>query len=73
MFPSIPSLEVDSMLNVHVKCAGCVVMYFNGRLTRFNLEESFDTSWEAIPLHDGLFHIILSSVGALADKNAMVL
>ena len=74
MCPSILSLEVNSMLNVHVKCAGYVVMYFNGRLARFNLEESFDTSWEAMTLHDGsLFHIILSSVGALTDKNVMVL
>ena len=44
MCPSILSLEVNSMLNVHVKCAGYVVMYFNGRLARFNLTESFDTS-----------------------------
>ena len=41
------------MLNVHVKCAGYVVMYFNGCLARFNLEESFDTSWETMTLHDG--------------------
>ena len=53
MCPSIPSLEDDSMLNVHVKCAGYVVMYFNGCLARFNLEESFDTSWETMTLHDG--------------------
>ena len=64
MCPSIPYLEVNSMLNVHVKCAGCAVMYFNGRLARFNLTESFDTSWEAMTLHDdSLFHIVLSSMG----------
>ena len=70
----IPSLE-DSLLSMCVKCAGGVVVSFNGRLvTRFNLAESFDASLEAIPLHDGsLFHIILSSVGAKADKNVMVL
>ena len=74
MCPSILSLEVNSMLKVHVKCAGCAVMYFNGRLTRFNLTESFDTSWEAMTLHDGsLFHIIRSSVGVMTDKNVMVL
>ena len=53
MCPSILSLEVNSMLNTHVKCAGYVVMYFNGCLARFNLEESFDTSWETMTLHDG--------------------
>ena len=53
MCPSIPSLADDSMLNVHVKCTGYVVMYFNGCLARFNLEESFDTSWETMTLHDG--------------------
>ena len=73
MCPSILSLEVNSMLNVHVKCAGYVVMYFNGRLARFNLEESSDTSTETITLDDGFFHFILSSVGAMADKNVMVL
>ena len=73
MCPSILSLEVNSMLNVHVKCAGYVVMYFNGRLTRFNLTESFDTSTETITLDDGFFHIILSSVGVMVDKNVMVL
>ena len=72
---SIPSLEDDSVLNVRVKCACGVAVYFNGRLVvRFNLAESFDASTEAIPLHDGsLFHIILSSVGAMTDKNVMVL
>lgn len=73
MCPSIPSLVDDSMLNVHVKCAGCVVMYFNGRLARFNLTESFNVSTETITLDDGFFHFILSSVGAMADKNVMVL
>ena len=58
-----------------VKYAGGVAAYFNGRLVvHFNLTESFDASTEAIPLHNGsLFHIILSSVGVMADKNVMVL
>ena len=70
---SIPSLEDDSVLNVRVKYAGGVAAYFNGRLVvRFNLAASFDASTEAIPLHDGsLFHIILSSVDAVAGKNVM--
>ena len=73
MFPSIPSLVDDSMLNTHVKCTGCAVMYFNGRLARFNLEESFNVSWETITLDGSLFHFILSSVGVMTDKNVMVL
>ncbi|KAK8832503.1 hypothetical protein WA577_002976 [Blastocystis sp. JDR] len=57
--------SADSLLSMCVKCAGGVVVSFNGRLvTRFNLAESFDASLEAIPLHDdSLFHIVLSSVG----------
>ena len=73
---TIPSLEDYAVLNVRVKYAGGVAAYFNGRLVvRFNLAESFDASTEAIPLHNGslfsVFHIILSSVGAVAGKNVM--
>ena len=48
-----------------------MAVWFNGRLVaRFNLAESFDASTEAITLHDAsVFHIVLSSVGAVAGKN----
>ena len=45
---TVPSLEDYSVLNVRVKYAGGVAVYFNGRLVaRFNLAEGFDASTEA--------------------------
>ena len=64
----IPSLEDYHVLNVRVKYAGGVAVYFNGRLVaRFNLAEGFDASTEAQTVHDSSFskfHVILPMVGA---------
>ena len=71
----IPSLEDYHVLNVRVKYAGGVAVYFNGRLVaRFNLAEGFDASTEAQTVHDSSFskfHVILPMVGAVAGKNVM--
>ncbi|KAM7453673.1 hypothetical protein BLSTO_05578 [Blastocystis sp. subtype 1] len=72
----IPSLEDYHVLNVRVKYVGGVAAYFNGQLVaRFNLEDSFDASTEATTVHDASlfskFHVILSTVGAVAGKNVM--
>ena len=72
----IPSLEDYSVLNMRVKYAGGVVVYFNGRLVaRFNLEENFVADSEALAAHDASlfskFHVILSTVGAVAGKNVI--
>ena len=72
----IPSLEDYHVLNVRVKYAGGIAAYFNGELVaRFNLEDSFDASTEATTVHDASvfskFHVILSTVGAVAGKNVM--
>ena len=73
---TVPSLEDYSVLNVRVKYAGGVVVYFNGRLVaRFNLEENFVADSEALAAHDASlfskFHVILSTVGAAAGKNVI--
>ena len=73
---TVPSLEDYSVLNVRMKYAGGVAVYFNGRLVaRFNLEESFVADSEALAVHDASlfskFHVILSTVGAVAGKNVI--
>ena len=73
---NIPAIEDYHVLNVRVKYAGGVAAYFNGHLVaRFNLEENFDASSEAIAVHDATafskFHIVLSTVGAVTGKNVI--
>ncbi|OAO15326.1 hypothetical protein AV274_2967 [Blastocystis sp. ATCC 50177/Nand II] len=73
---TVPSLEDYHVLNVRVKYTGGVVVYFNGRLVaRFNLEENFVADSEALAAHDASlfskFHVILSTVGAVAGKNVI--
>ena len=72
---TIPSLDDYHVLNVRMKYTGGVVAYFNGHIVaRFNLEESFDATTEALSVHDATafskFHIILPLVDAATD-NAM--
>ena len=72
----VPSLEDYHVLNVRMKYAGGVVVYFNGRtVARFNLVEEFDRNTEATAPHDASlfskFHVVLSTVGAVAGKNVM--
>ena len=73
---SIPSIDDYHVLNVRMKYAGGVVVYFNGvKVARFNLKEDFDASTEAITTHDASlfskFHIILSTVNAVEGKNVI--
>ena len=73
---NVPSLDDYHVLNVRMKYAGGVVVYFNGvKVARFNLKEDFDASTEAIAAHDASlfskFHIILSTVNAVTGKNVI--
>ena len=73
---NIPNLEDYHVLNVRVKYTGGVVVYFNGIIVaRFNLEDEYDASTEGTTVHDSTafskFHVILSTVGAVAGKNVM--
>ena len=73
---SIPSIDDYHVLNVRMKYAGGVVVYFNGvKVARFNLKEDFDASSEAIAAHDASlfskFHIILSTVNAVTGTNVI--
>ena len=70
----IPLIEDYHVLNVRMKYAGGVVAYFNGvKVARFNLEENYDASSEALMVHDASlfskFHVVLSTVGAVSGKN----
>ena len=73
---NIPAVEDYHVLNVRVKYTGGLAVYFNGQLVaRFNLADSFDASSEATTVHDASvfskFHVILSTVGAVAGKNVI--
>ena len=70
----IPLIEDYHVLNVRMKYAGGVVAYMNGvKVARFNLEENYDASSEALMVHDASlfskFHVVLSTVGAVSGKN----
>ena len=73
---TIPSIDDYHVLNVRMRYAGGVVAYFNGHIVaRFNLDEDFDASSEALNEHDATafskFHIILPLVEAVTGKNVM--
>ena len=73
---TIPAIEDYFVLNVRMKYAGGVVAYMNGvKVARFNLEENYDASSEALMVHDASsfskFHVVLSTVGAVSGKNVM--
>ena len=73
---NIPNLEDYHVLNVRVKYAGGVAVYFNGNIVaRFNLEDEFAAETEATAVHDSTafskFHVILPTVGAVAGKNVI--
>ncbi|OAO17863.1 He_Pig domain protein [Blastocystis sp. ATCC 50177/Nand II] len=72
----MPSLEDYAVLNVRVKYTGGLTVYFNGnKVARFNLAEEFEAGTEAQTVHDASvfskFHVILSTVGAVAGKNVI--
>ena len=73
---TIPLIEDYHVLNVRMKYAGGVVAYMNGvKVARFNLEENYDASSEALMVHDASlfskFHVVLSTVGAVSGKNVI--
>ena len=73
---TIPAIEDYHVLNVRMKYAGGVVAYMNGvKVARFNLEENYDASSEALMVHDASsfskFHVVLSTVGAVSGKNVI--
>ena len=64
------------VLNVRMKYAGGVAVYFNGnQVARFNLIEDFDSETESIEIHDATifskFHIILPTSGAQEGTNVI--
>ena len=64
------------VLNIRMKYAGGVAVYFNGKLFgRFNLEKNFDATTESIAVHDATlfskFHAILPAVGAQEGTNVV--
>lgn len=72
----IPDINDYYLLNAHIRYAGGVVAYFNGRrVARFNLIETFTAQTESIEIHSSTvfskFHIILSTVGATTGKNVI--
>ena len=73
---TIPSLEDYSVLNVRVKYAGGIMVYFNGRkVARFNLADNFDKDTQSIIAYEepvfSQFHAILNMVGATTAKNVI--
>ena len=72
----LTNIDDYQVLNVRVKYAGGVVVYFNGnKVARFNLIEDFDASTESIAIHDSTifskFHIILPSSGVKEGTNVI--
>ena len=72
----IPNLNDYHVLNIRIKYTGGVVVYFNNRMVaRFNLVDNFDRHTEGLSVHDATafstFHVILSTVGAVAGKNVI--
>ena len=64
------------VLNVRMKYAGGVAVYFNGnKVARFNLASHFDANTESLELHDATvfskFHIILSTAGVQEGENVI--
>ena len=73
---TIPSLEDYHVLNVRVKYAGGVVVYFNGhKVARFNLEDDFSPDSLSLTSRTdpfvSVFHVILNTVQATSDSNVI--
>ena len=73
---NIPSIDDYYVLNVRVKYTGGIVAYFNGNVVaRFNLEDNYDASTEALAVHDATlfskFHVVLPTAGAVTGKNVI--
>ena len=73
---NIPDINEYHVLNIRAKYSGGLVCYFNGRkVARFNLGDNFLSSTESLEVLDinnfSQFHVILSTVGAVAGKNVI--
>ena len=72
----LTGIDDYQVLNVRMKYAGGVAVYFNGnRVARFNLIEDFDSETESIAVHDATvfskFHIILPTSGVQEGTNVI--
>ena len=72
----LTNVEDYQVLNVRMKYAGGVAVYFNGnRVARFNLIDEFDANTESIEVHDATvfskFHIILVTAGVQEGTNVI--
>ena len=72
----LTNIDDYQVLNVRVKYAGGVVVYFNGnKMARFNLVADFNANTESIEVHDSAlfskFHIILATSGVKEGTNVV--
>ena len=72
----LSGIDDYQVLNVRMKYAGGVAVYFNGnRVARFNLADEFDSETESIEVHDSTvfskFHIILPTAGVQEGTNVV--
>ena len=72
----LTNVDDYQVLNVRVKYAGGVAVYFNGNsVARFNLIEDFDEETESMTIHDATvfskFHVILPTSGAQEGTNVI--
>ena len=72
----LTNVDDYQVLNVRMKYAGGVAVYFNGnRVARFNLIDEFDANTESIEVHDATvfskFHIILVTAGVQEGTNVI--
>ena len=72
----LTNVDDYQVLNVRMKYAGGVAVYFNGnRVARFNLIDDFEFNTESIEVHDATifskFHIILVTAGVQEGTNVI--
>ena len=72
----LTGIDDYQVLNIRMKYAGGVVVYFNGnKVARFNLIEDFDSNTESIEIHDATlfskFHIIVPNSGVQEGTNVV--
>ena len=72
----LTNIDDYQVLNVRMKYAGGVVVYFNGnKVARFNLADEFDSDTESLEVHDSTvfskFHIILVTAGIQEGTNVI--
>jgi len=72
----LTNIDDYQVLNVRMKYAGGVVVYFNGnKVARFNLADEFDSDTESLEVHDSTvfskFHIILVTAGVQEGTNVI--